>query len=192
MTGAVTVSDFPVTFPFYLKIIPRIYSLVFHGRNTGRVHDFVLTFVTEKEIRMKSGERMETNMTNKDTRQPRVLVIDDDPLFRAKVRRAAEKRNIFLTVCSSLKEVSIMADTGMFDIAIVDYYLDDMKSYLRGTDVARALETTPVILISNSDHGVENYSSFPGSVRQFLNKRIGINAILSAALRTVNPAAELN
>ncbi len=123
-------------------------------------------------------------------KSPHILVIDDDPLFRAQVRRIAAKRQIDVTVCSSLREVDTMSDSRLFDIAVVDYYLDDMKSYLRGTDIASVFEATPVVLISNTDRGIVNASPFPNSVRRFVNKRIGISAILDEAIKTVNPNPE--
>lgn len=115
-------------------------------------------------------------------RTPHILVIDDDPLFRAHIRRQGQKRGLPLTVCGSLKEVEVLSTSTPFDSAIVDYYLDDLRSYLRGTDIAALLESTPVVLISNSDHPVENATTFPESVRRFVNKRIGVNAILDAAV----------
>jgi len=113
---------------------------------------------------------------------PQILVIDDDPLFRAKVRQQAKKRGLPVTVCGSLREMQVMAEATEFDVAIVDYYLDDLKTYLRGTDIASILESTPVMLISNTDHGIEDNDPFPPSVRKFVNKKIGIGAILDAAL----------
>jgi DNA-binding response OmpR family regulator len=42
-------------------------------------------------------------------RQPNILVIDDDPLFRAQTRRIAKQRNLPVTVCSSLHEMQVMS-----------------------------------------------------------------------------------
>lgn len=118
------------------------------------------------------------------TDQPHILVIDDDPLFRAQVRKAARHRSLPVTVCSSLKEVDLMSCSKLFDIAIVDYYLDDFKVTLRGTEVAKVLGSVPVILVSHSDQCIENNTVFPSSVRQFVNKRAGINFMLDKAINT--------
>ena len=117
---------------------------------------------------------------------PRILVVDDDPLFRARIRRVAERRSIPVTVCGSLDELDSMLDSRLFDIAVVDYYLDEMRTQLKGTNVAEVMEGTPTILISSTDHGIENYSAFPNSIRKFLNKRVGINAILDTAVKLAN------
>ena len=115
--------------------------------------------------------------------QKTVLLIDDDPLTRARARQIAPKKNIALTVCGSLRELNPLASPDLFDVAVVDYYLDGVKEHLRGTDVATLLESTPVILISSNDHCVESNEAWPTSVRKFLNKSVGIDAILDEALK---------
>jgi CheY-like chemotaxis protein len=114
---------------------------------------------------------------------PRVLVIDDDPLFRALITRAGQRRKIPVAACANLRELNAMAVPRLFDVAVVDYYLDDMKRYLKGTEVARALEGTPVILVSNSDDGIEDEEPWPAGVREFISKRSGIQMILNAAIK---------
>jgi CheY-like chemotaxis protein len=123
----------------------------------------------------------------KISRVPHILVVDDDPLFRAKIRMAARKRALSVTVCSSLEEVSVLSTSRLFDMAVVDYYLDDLKWHLRGTEVAALLESTPVILVSNTNHALESEGHFPPSVRRFLNKSVGIETILDEAARIAQP-----
>jgi hypothetical protein len=111
-----------------------------------------------------------------------VLVIDDDPLFLQKVRRAASRGQIAVTECSSLDEVDAVALAGVFDVAIVDYYLDGMRRELRGPTLAKRLGPTPTILVSQNDHCVSESDPWPGNVRFFINKCEGPNAVLQAAL----------
>ncbi len=118
------------------------------------------------------------------TQPKQILVIDDDPLFRAQIKKAATERGISVTVCSSFKELDEMAEPKLFDVAIVDYYLDNLKSYLKGVDIAEAMQPTPVVLISSSSHPLDDNEPFPSSVRRFVQKTIGINAILNTALST--------
>ena len=89
-------------------------------------------------------------------KNPFILVTDDDPLFRARLGKIAERKGIHLYACSSLRELNTSAVPKLFDIAIVDYYLDDFKTNLKGTDIATLLEGTPVILTSVSNHCVED------------------------------------
>ena len=114
-----------------------------------------------------------------------MLLIDDDPLFRAKAEKMARKRNIAITTCASLHEMQNMAVPKLFDVAVIDYYLDGLKDRLKGTDVAYGFQETPVILVSNSDQCVHSYESWPNSVRKFVNKKTGLEAIFDSAMRMV-------
>ena len=114
---------------------------------------------------------------------PKVLVIDDDPLFRALVTKVAAKRNLAVTTCASVRELGSMAVADLFDVVIVDYFLDDLKQSLRGTDVAHVLESTPIVLISNNEYAFTNSDPWPTSIRKFVNKKAGVNVILNTALR---------
>src|SRR5262249_42866916 len=95
------------------------------------------------------------NQGEKKNNTPHILLIDDDPIFRHLVTRRAAQRNIQVTACQTLKEVSPMLAPRLFDAAIVDYFLNDLKRNLRGTDVAFALEGTPIVLTSATNAVVE-------------------------------------
>jgi CheY-like chemotaxis protein len=112
-----------------------------------------------------------------------LLVIDDDPLFRALIKRAANKRNIKVTACSSRHELVAMTDPGLFHVVIVDYYLDEMKTHLRGTDVARELVDTPTLLISNSGACLDEKHSWPDNICKFAYKSEGADRLLDQALQ---------
>jgi len=113
----------------------------------------------------------------------RILVIDDDPLFRALIERVAERRGLRVTLCSSLSDVQPQRVPRIFDAIIVDFYLDGMKKNLNGAEVAVALEATPVLLISHSAEAVETNDPWPQNVRKFLTKRVGPESILEQASR---------
>ena len=119
---------------------------------------------------------------------PHVLVVDDDPVFRAMTVQAGKRRGIDVTACGTMHELGAMTNNDLFDVAIVDYYLDSYKEYLKGTDIAHVMEGTPVILISNSDHCVEAGEAWPQSVRKFMVKKAGIEAILDSALKATATA----
>lgn len=143
---------------------------LFPGKESGRI----------KLYRKESGMNDQTI-----GERPHILVIDDDPLFRTRIQKIAQERDLPITVCSSLKEVNAMSCSRLFDIAIVDYYLDDFRDTLRGTEVAEVLGSVPVILTSHSDHCLENNTPFPEAVRQFVHKKAGINHILDKAIDTL-------
>lgn len=140
--------------------------------------------VSPKTNELKAVESLPVQKTKG---RPHFLVIDDDPTFRALLKRVAESEGFRLTVCSSLKEVKPMTAAGTgFDAVILDYYLDDIKDNLRGTEVAWVLEGTPVILISSQERCLEeNDGAWPGSIRRFVNKKLGAKAILETAASVV-------
>jgi len=113
----------------------------------------------------------------------KILFIDDDPIFRAMVRRAANFQNLFVSIASSLKEIRPMAVPRLFDVVVVDYFLDNLKENLTGTEIASALEATPVLLVSYSDLVCANDDPWPSSIRKFVHKRLGATTILKEALK---------
>jgi len=115
-------------------------------------------------------------------KMPNILVVDDDPLFRALVYRVAKRRAIPVTVCASMRELAGMAVPPLFDAAVVDYFLDDIKQNLVGTDIAAVLESTPVVLVSSTDQVIDSGDAWPPSVRKFLNKKVGVDAILDSVI----------
>lgn len=113
---------------------------------------------------------------------PHILVIDDDPLFRALVTKTATERKIPVTVCASMQELSGMTSFNAFDVALVDYYLDNLKETLRGTDIAALTPSTPTILMSATNYSIDDNYAWPSSVRRFMNKKSGVNELLDAAI----------
>jgi DNA-binding NarL/FixJ family response regulator len=114
---------------------------------------------------------------------PKILVIDDDPLFNAKVRKISRQKKLPVTTCASLHELGSLLDLRRFDVVIVDYFLDNLKEFLTGTDLARVFEAIPMVLVSNNDHPLMNHDPWPSSIRKFVNKKAGVEAILTAAIQ---------
>lgn len=110
---------------------------------------------------------------------PRILVVDDDPLFRRKILREAKKYNVPLTVCASPQELGRL-DRRDFDVALIDHFLDED---VFGTDVASIMGPTPVILMSTlPKHCVEDSGEWPTSIRRFVRKDKGFQALLETAI----------
>lgn len=135
-------------------------------------------FESNKESWVKGQELVSDRVSS-----PKILVIDDDPIFLAQINRVAQQRNLSVTTCASVRELGAMAVSRLFDVVIVDYFLDDLKTHMKGTEVAAVLEGTPIIFVSASDHAFEDNTPWPASVRKFINKKAGINAILDSAVQ---------
>jgi DNA-binding response OmpR family regulator len=116
-----------------------------------------------------------------------ILVIDDDPIFLSTVKRIAKHMKIHVTACGSLSELLRVEKGGGYDAAIVDYYLDDVKKHLRGTDIASMLGATPVMLVSASDKCLQESDTWPATVRSFMCKDLGARAILHTAKELGGP-----
>lgn len=111
----------------------------------------------------------------------KVLLIDDDPVFRMTMKAAGEKNGLEVTACGSLAELKLMDAQSQYDVAVLDYYLDDLKDFMTGIDVARGFGATPVLLVSSNLGCVENTEDWPTSVRKFANKRVGADVITALA-----------
>ena len=71
----------------------------------------------------------------------------------------------------------------LFSAAIVDYFLDDLREHLKGTEVAAALEGTPILLISSTEAVVDFNEPWGRSVRKFVGKKEGVDRILDEVLK---------
>ncbi len=121
-------------------------------------------------------------ITRNPPSRPHILLIDDDPMFRTLFAQAADKLNIQFSAVSSLRELEPFAQEKSFDIAVVDYFLDGVHENLTGLDVASFMGSTPVLLVSNSDHCVAASEVWPEAIRKFVPKRVGVAAILRSAV----------
>lgn len=111
---------------------------------------------------------------------PKILVIDDDPIFSEVITRLAKESGSEVTICHSVADLAYLAVEQAFDVAVIDYYLDGLKEKLKGTDLLSSLKNIPVVLVSRA----ENIRSeeWPHLVRSFVNKNEGAKVVLDAAL----------
>lgn len=114
----------------------------------------------------------------KQTKAIQLLVIDDDAVFRTLIKQAAQKHGINVTVCGSLEELKTMDRPAAFDVIVIDYFLDGARDHVTGTDIARGIGATPVILVSYSDQALDVSGSWPTSIRRFVNKKDGIKSLV--------------
>lgn len=116
---------------------------------------------------------------------PKLVLIDDDPLFGNIMVRVAKKRELDIDYFSSLIETDSFGSLGQYDAAIVDYDLGNMT----GIDIAEYLQLffgdIPMILVSGEQRDKSVPKSWPGTVRCFIHKNEGYDAILSEALACI-------
>lgn len=112
----------------------------------------------------------------------KVLLVDDDPLFRSRMQRAASARGIALTAYAHLTDLNATTAAKDFDVIVLNYFLDEIRHREAG-DAAKALSKMPVVLVSNTNAVVGDETLWPAAVREFARKAAGCDAILDAASR---------
>jgi DNA-binding response OmpR family regulator len=111
---------------------------------------------------------------------PRILLIDDDPVFIAVMKRWAEMEKIHLECYSNLDEMGFIGLFSNYDVAILDYDL----GYTTGLEIARCtdalLHEMPIVIVSMKDRSVECVAA-PSCVKAVLQKSRGYSHILNVA-----------
>ncbi len=112
----------------------------------------------------------------------RIVLIDDDPIYGAVIRRWAELEKVDLDVFNSLDDLGFVGLLSQYDVAIVDYDLGE----LNGKDVADYMSTLfgnkPMVMISVIDRSTE-IMNCPSCVKAFMKKSAGYEKILNTALK---------
>ncbi len=113
--------------------------------------------------------------------QPRIVLIDDDPVYGAVIGRWAQLEGVELDVFHSLDDLGFVGLLSKYDVAIVDYDLGDIN----GKDVADYMTTLfgnkPMIMISGVDRSKEMMNC-PSCVKAFMKKSAGYEKILNTAV----------
>ena len=118
---------------------------------------------------------------------PRVLVVDDDPVFVKTISEVAKQQRIPITSFSSPMEAYRATQAIKFDVAILDYDLGKVT----GVQLARHLLRTaqsPVLIVSNCTDLGNN--QWPHSIKKFLPKSLGAQALLVEALMVYDAACD--
>jgi len=132
---------------------------------------------------LNQRELLSDFLVREDVAVPRILIVDDDPIFCRLMAAIGEDMGVVVEYRSSLKELYKALPKLNFDAAIVDYDL----GFVTGVQLSRYLERVPrgkpLILVSS-------YKNIPrggwsNSVRAFVGKASGEATILRQALRCV-------
>lgn len=118
----------------------------------------------------------------------KLVLIDDDPLFGNIMARYAKSRGVEIDYFSSLLEMGSVGRLGEYDGAIVDYDLGD----LTGIDIAEYLSVffgdIPMVLVSSQQRDQSVPKTWPDSVRKFVHKNAGYDAIFTQTLECIDGA----
>jgi DNA-binding NtrC family response regulator len=125
---------------------------------------------------------MDTEATNHTpVRVPRILLVDDDPLFEAIMAHVAAREHISLTAVRSAKEIYRHLRELQFDVAILDYDLGRTTGFELATFLNSQGEKAPIIVVSA--HVTIPKLRWPANVKDFFSKSVGPYPILGSAVR---------
>lgn len=114
------------------------------------------------------------------THNPRILLIDDDPVFIAVMKRWAMMEKVQLESYISLDEMGFIGLFSNYDVAILDYDL----GYTTGIEIARCtdalLHHMPIVIVSAKERSLE-CADAPTCVKAVLQKSKGYSHILNVA-----------
>lgn len=121
-------------------------------------------------------------------RKKGVLLIDDDPAFRALFLAVAGALGIPGRAYASLSEMNSFAELRNYDVVVLDYYLESFK----GPEIAEYIDVffteLPVIMISGGDVDEQANRVWPSCIQRFLKKSAGPYEILQAAIMALKRA----
>jgi len=114
----------------------------------------------------------------------KVLLVDDDQSFGYLMARVAKSMGIELTHRVSLIELGSFAMIKNFDIAMIDFYLEN----LRGDEIAQYVDTffndIPIVIVSAHEFDDSSKSKWPPTVKSFLPKELGPAQLLMRVVET--------
>ena len=114
----------------------------------------------------------------KAMRNPLILVLDDDPIFRRIVDRFASRNHLNVVTCKDLAELKAIWRRTPPELAVIDFNLGEE---INGTDIARLLGNTPVLLVSRNSARIPPKSTWSANILEYLDKNAGIPTLLDRA-----------
>ena len=126
---------------------------------------------------------MENLATHKDSKKPvpRLLLVDDDPVFCKVLAEVAKRERIPIVCFTSVKEAYAKVRDIDFDIALLDYDLGPVTGVqLANFIVGHHQKGASALLVSNL--GELKNADFPSFIKSSVNKHGGAYKVLVAAL----------
>lgn len=119
-----------------------------------------------------------------------MLLVDDDPIFGAVMRRAAKKRGFELVHCASVAKLARVGKIERFDVVLVDYHLGRLKGSTVSDFLNVFFGAVPVAIVSaTSDWWFATNLDFSACVKTFIHKQRSIDEILDFAVALARTSA---
>ena len=67
-------------------------------------------------------------LQTKSSELPKVLLIDDDPLFCKTMQKVAHRSSVRMMTCTSAEAVSKIKESDEFDVVLLDYFVDKVTA----------------------------------------------------------------
>lgn len=116
--------------------------------------------------------------------RPRLLLIDDDPIYGHIMGRTADNLNLDLDVVQSVEQIGFIVGMMEYDIIIVDQHMHYMSGMEVAAYVSSFFESKTVVLISSSPVVRDGGLGLPSFVSAFVHKDEGYYRVLKQALVT--------
>ncbi|MCX6130894.1 MAG: response regulator [Proteobacteria bacterium] len=115
-------------------------------------------------------------------RRPRVILIDDDPIFLAIMKRSAQLEGIELDGFLGLDDLGYIGLFAHYDVAILDFDLGIVNAIEVSQSISSLVKELPILIVSARDRS-KDCMNCPKSVKSILRKSMGYQYILRVALR---------
>lgn len=111
-------------------------------------------------------------------RKPRVLIVEDDPALTQMLRWELEDRGMCLLLAGSFSSALATADSGPFDLAVVDADLPDGDGVILAEVLARE-HPEAVVALCSGRHGLSGDMRRPPAVHAVLPKPVSVRCLLT-------------
>ncbi|SMF36228.1 response regulator [Pseudobacteriovorax antillogorgiicola] len=113
---------------------------------------------------------------------PKIILVDDDPMFGAMMLKQAEKTGISLDYYDSLSSLGFISQLAEYDIIMVDYQMDHINGIEIAAYMPSFFDDKTVILVSATAIE-EQLEALPEYITAFIHKDHGHQALLEESLK---------